>query len=325
MIGPKTIFLTGHRKSGTSVFHRLFDGHPEICCYPVDISIFYAYFPCFTNQKISSSDLRNRLVLVLTKTLRRSMDSFEKRGLSLSEFVNQLVFDIEDKSLRDKASVLRHVQDAWLKNFGSEFDSYFLLKETSQAVFFNEFQQKISGLKMIALVRDPRDNYAAIKAGVQNYYSKFGETDRSSLSSVINRVQLDLKSAYINQKLYPESFLVVKFEDLLVNPEATMKTVCNFIDIPFHEIILQPTFGGQAYRGNSHEGKIFDGLSNVNQGKWGQRISETEAMVIEYWLQDVMEIWGYDLVFDVKKSQQAFSGFYEWYNCEYFYHDSFKG
>ena len=50
--------LTGHRKSGTSMFHRLFDGHPDINLYPVDLSILYAYFPCFT------SDLKDRKSVV---------------------------------------------------------------------------------------------------------------------------------------------------------------------------------------------------------------------------------------------------------------------
>ena len=36
----KIILLTGHRKSGTSMLHRLFDGHPTVNNYPVDISLY---------------------------------------------------------------------------------------------------------------------------------------------------------------------------------------------------------------------------------------------------------------------------------------------
>ena len=42
------IFLTGHRKSGTSLLQRLFDNHPDIDVYPTDLTLFYNYFPYYT-------------------------------------------------------------------------------------------------------------------------------------------------------------------------------------------------------------------------------------------------------------------------------------
>ena len=36
-----------------------------------------------------------------------------------------------------------------------------------------------SNLKMLQIIRDPRDNYAAIKAGVSSYYKKIGENEMS--------------------------------------------------------------------------------------------------------------------------------------------------
>ena len=60
------VILTGHRKSGTSMFHRLFDGVDGVNLYPPDISILYAYFPYFTSRNsISDNELRNRLVCVV--------------------------------------------------------------------------------------------------------------------------------------------------------------------------------------------------------------------------------------------------------------------
>jgi len=43
------IFICGHRKSGTTMFHNLFDGHPDLDVYPVILNILYGYFPIYTN------------------------------------------------------------------------------------------------------------------------------------------------------------------------------------------------------------------------------------------------------------------------------------
>ena len=49
----KTIFITGHRKSGTTLLSNLFDGHEDFAVYPTDLSLMYAYFPYFNKSSIS--------------------------------------------------------------------------------------------------------------------------------------------------------------------------------------------------------------------------------------------------------------------------------
>jgi len=46
----KIFFITGHRKSGTSLLNKLFDNHEELNVYPTDISILYAFFPQFSER-----------------------------------------------------------------------------------------------------------------------------------------------------------------------------------------------------------------------------------------------------------------------------------
>ncbi len=322
----QTFILTGHRKSGTSLFHRLFDGHNEICLYPVDISILYAYFPCFTKGKeLSNEELRQRLNLVIKNSLGKKKSYLEEAELNIDRFIDILNHNLENQNLRNKKAVIQTIQESWIQ-IASSSDNLvpFVFKETSQSVFFQSFKQEIPNLKMISIIRDPRDNYAALKAGVSKYYSRLGENEKATLASLINRVKMDLKSAILNQKLYPDSFLAIKFEELVFSPEKTMRKVSSFLNISFLPTMLIPTFTNKEYKGNSHDGKQFLGISQENVGKWPQRISKEEAMIIEYWLEEVMNIWQYPLKYKQSDSQNIFSDFYEWYNCNYFYHDSFQ-
>lgn len=321
------IILTGHRKSGTTMFHRLFDGIEKINLYPTDFSLLYAYFPCFTSREnLHDEDLRQRLLLVVEKSIRHVFqvdDSFTAEKQAFLQYVRNRIEGID---LRDKGDVIRAIWGAWSDFKGVEDPNIpFVIKETSQAVYFDAFRETFPRLKMISLVRDPRDNFAAIHAGVEKYYSKFGEGAFTALGSLINRARMDLIAACLHQKNHPESFLAIRFEDLVSEPEKIMAQVASFLEIDFDERLLIPEINGSVYAGNCFDDKVFSGISSRNVGSWKSRISESSAKVIEYWLGDVMQDWGYAREFSEMESQSEFAKFYELYNCKHFYHDSFSG
>jgi hypothetical protein len=178
---------------------------------------------------------------------------------------------------------------------------------------------------MVNLLRDPRDNYSALKAGVGRYYSKLGEGDLETLASLLNRARMDFRAGFQNAASAPGAFRNIRFEDLVAEPRETMRNLARFLELSFEEQMLQPTFLGRNFKGNSHEGQSFDGISPVNAGRWRERISEDEAMVIEYWMEAEMKLAGYETSFRHAESQLAFARFFEWYNTRYFFRDAFAG
>jgi len=320
------IILTGHRKSGTTMLHSLFDQHEGINLYPVDISILYAYFPVFTNNKnLSIDQLKSRLNHVIQNSLKRNISNYHQIEELINKYLLQLNKVINHIDLRSRADVIKGIHEAWISSqFDVDRTLPFVIKETSQSIHFEYYRNRFPDLKMVCLIRDPRDNYASIKSGIDSYYSNFGEDINTTLSSVINRVQIDFRSAWINQKEFPDSFLSIRYEDLVNDPMNYMLKISNFLGLEFSESMLIPTIMGQVYKGNNFDGKKFNSISSQQVGKWKQRIAEKEAKIIEYWLADSMKLWGYEPEYRYKDSQAAFSEFYDWYNCEYFYHDSFQ-
>ena len=308
------------------MFHKLFDGHPDLNQFTVDLSVFYAYFPCFTNSGQSSGALRERLHRVLGKALSEIEGETipgGKHPFRCAYFINHVDEELVDKELEDRSCVLSALLKAFAHTNGLEHDKTWVVKETSQAVFADNFMRTEPDLKMVNVARDPRDNYSALKAGVDKYYSALGEDEKKTLASLINRARMDFLAARVYERTRPERFLSVRFEDLVTEPENTMARVCDHSDIDYRQELTQPTLLGRSFEGNSHEGKRFSGISGENLGKWQERISEFEAKVIEFWLHDVMTQYGYSLHFPQEDAANAFSTFYEWYNCTYFFHDSF--
>ena len=318
----KFVVLTGHRKSGTTLLHRLFDGCKEMALYPVDLSVLYAYFPCMSQSEKSSDVLRQRLLHVVRKSIGELGDGISNED-ALTYF-RKLDEAIDDKDLLKKDIVIKNMLEIWRILLGMSSGSLYAFKETSQSFYIEKYMQWFDEIKMVSVVRDPRDNYAAIKDGVRGYYSKFGESELISFSSFVNRARFDLQSAMINQANHPENFMAIKFEDLVADTENIMRDVSDFIGISFTDDMLTPTSLGLSYDGNCHDGHKIVGVSSENVGRWIDRINEDEAKIIEYLMSDLMAVWGYESHYGSASSQLAFTKFYEQYNCEYFFNDSFN-
>lgn len=322
------IFITGHRKSGTSVFHKLFEGHPGLNSFPVDLSLFYAYFPCFTGQESAAAIRRARIDTVLTKctsSLQGKVPVGGTRIFDCKRFLMHFHAGLDDADLDRRPAVLEQMLRSFAECCGFPYGRIWVVKETSQAIFASDFLSGGMNIRFINLLRDPRDNYAALKAGVDGYYSAMGEDEMKTLASLVNRSRMDFLASRTLADRYKDRFLTVRFEDICANTGKTMRDISAFCRIDFHDALLSPTFLGAGYTGNSHEGKVFKGLSSENIGRWPERISDTEAMIIEYWMHDVMQHFGYPLAYDLEQSTDAFAEFYAWYNCTYFFHDSFAG
>jgi hypothetical protein len=319
------IIVTGHRKAGTSLLHRLFDGVPGLNVYPSDMSILYAYFPCFTaNASLTNTELESRLCLVVKNSL-DYMSQHNEVAFDVDKFLNIMKSKIINTDLRSKFEVVMMIRQSWLDYQELEVGALpFLFKETSQSVFFEKYLAMFPNLKMISIIRDPRDNFAAINEGIRGYYSHLGEGDMESLSSLINRARMDMISAKINQKKHPKAFLAIRFEDLVVDPRSTMQAVSSFLNMKFDEKMLIPTALGNPYKGNSYGDNKSSNISSEKIGNWKSRIPASSAKIIEYWLAKEMKDWSYKTDFSLEQSQLEFSSFYEWYNCKYFYNDSYQ-
>ena len=91
----KILFLTGHRKSGTSMLHNLFDGHEDFLVYPSDIAILYAYYPGFIGKNYSFEFKKRRLL----KVIRKNLQNIKKNN---SEFNKNYFIQSIKKSLNKK-------------------------------------------------------------------------------------------------------------------------------------------------------------------------------------------------------------------------------
>jgi hypothetical protein len=321
----KIILLTGHRKSGTTLLHKLFDGHSGINIYPVDISLLYAYFPCYidnTNAVESAKRIR-RILIKSTKEIEGVSIPHAKKTFQVEDFINLLFCNYKIQDFIEYGFIINALAETWCSYTNCDKSFPILFKETSQSVYAHNIREIGLNIKIVHLIRDPRDNYAALKSGVDKHYSTIGENQKKTLFSMVNRARVDMLVAK-RLSIKDKWFKVVKFEDLVDETKKTMRELSSFLNIDFSDSMLRPTLLGREYYGNSYDTKSISGISSNNVGRWRARISKDEAAVIEFYMSDIMSFWGYEPCLNEVDSIDSFAEFYKWYNCEYFYYDAFR-
>ncbi|MFH0883263.1 MAG: sulfotransferase [bacterium] len=323
---PK-LFLAGHRKSGTTLLLGLLDGHPELCVYPQDPHTLYAYFPQFVREGIPREDRLARLDRVIFDQLKLKwsaqgwLDRLDIEGMR-SRF-HQL---IEGKDLGDIGEVLEAQVRAFAHVAGQDDArrAWDVVKETSIEIYANELMNAFPGSRFIHLVRDPRDNYAALKAGLEKYYSRYSDEANTILASMIHRCGLGMKLASMNrERLGESSYLILRHEDVTSDPETEMKRIAEFAGIDYLPGMLIPTVLGHSTRGNNFEKMDMSKVRSVNVGRWRERITADEEKILEFHFTDLMKQYGYECEYTAREQMDAASEFYKWSNYRYFYFDHF--
>jgi hypothetical protein len=328
MSKERYLFLGGHRKCGTTMLLNLFDGHEECCVYPTDISVLYGYFPHYTIEEHSTQERLDRLEKVIFGTLKKLSD---KHGLSnhlALEAMRKAFFDsLDTNRLTEIDYIIRQMVAAFRIATRQPVETHPLvvLKETSLEIYAQELSGYFKDAQFIQLVRDPRDNYAALLAGADKHYKQFGESKKHLLASLLHRVGISWKLSGSNLSvLGSDRFLSMRFEDTTANLDGAIETIVGFSKINPSSCFKRPTVMGVPTSGNNYDGEKFTRVTTRNVGRWQERIGSFEAQVIEFHLGEMMEAHGYACHSEPCDRAKAASEFYKWSNYRYFFKDSFK-
>jgi hypothetical protein len=319
------VFLCGHRKSGTTLLRDLLDGHPELAVYPVDLALLYAYFPAFVADHTGPDARRARLKRVLFDDLRARLPDLQTAGRLDVDRLEAAFFDgLEARDLGRPDALIARLAAAFRSQCRASRPRFDVVKETSIEIHAAEIFGWFPDARFIQIVRDPRDNFAALAAGVDKHYARLGEDRKATLASLLQRAQLGLRFGRHNPKAFGDDrYLVVRFEDLVREPERVMARVSGFLGIDFDPLLTTPTQFGVATRGNTYESTDMTGVDPRHLGRWRDRIEPDEARIIEFFMADQMAAFGYPAEFSADEQAAAAAAFYKWFNHRYFFSDRF--
>lgn len=303
----------------------LLDNHPELLVYPPDSGFYYMYYPKYDSsdymcqQKVDciSGNIIDQLEWEIENLSQVDRDNLNFPIKAFRDDVRAYA----EKSGKTPRDMLLSLIQGYRNHFkGSPKPVRWVEKTTSTEIYAAEILKWFPDAKFVHVVRDPRDNWSSLKSGWSARYSQFNDSLERLLQSMIDRGKLGLEFAKNNKDRFGDKvYKVIKYEDMVTRPREVLNDICDFIEVNFSENMMVPTVCGKVWRGNNFDGLKFDGPSNVNVGRWRERITEDEARLIEYYFGDLMEHFGYDKAYPKSECMDAAIEHYKWFNFAQLY------
>jgi hypothetical protein len=167
----------------------------------------------------------------------------------------------------------------------SENTRYWVEKSPYNEFYTRQIYEWWPQARCIHVLRDPRDNFASYRRKHPDWTAEFFAANwkRSTNAGVENL-----------EKFGTERYLLLRYEDLVQDPQETLQAIVKFLDLDWDESLASPTRAGEQWRGNSMFADRFSGISSAAVGRWQTNLDPADAAVIEILDRELLEIWQYN-------------------------------
>jgi hypothetical protein len=269
--GP--IYIGGLDRSGKTTMSAYLTSHPNIAIPPVGSNMWTYFYGQYGNiadpqnlDRCMSAMMCYKHVRILDPDRTRIESEFRQGVPSYAR-----LFSLFLKHYAQRLGKPRWgAQTGLIERYADElFDAY-------------------EGLRVVQMIRDPRDRYLASLERWPNGRGRAGGATARWLYST----RLGERHA----KRHPDRYLIVRFEDLVQETELTLRTVCHFLGEEFAVDILEmngmPTLRDRLSASESATGRE-PLLSADHIGQYRRKLPDPEIAFIQAHAGRLMAAYGY--------------------------------
>ena len=291
----KLIFITGASRSGTTLLSFMLRRHPQVFGLK-ELQFFgKAWDPCETNHRFSRAEAVEAVAAML---------AFQELGVLIHEVparyrrrAESVVDSLADQGA-DPAQLFASVAHGLTHAAGKQIPC----EQTPRYIFYADaLLERYPDARIVHLVRDPRAVMASQKMRWR----------RRQLAPDHARVPLyDSLRVWVNYHPYTVARLwsrataaaaalsqhprvtLLRFEDLLHQPDVSLRHVCDRLEIEYHSRMLEV---GQV--NSSHQSTVAGGRKGLYVeaiDKWREVLTRTEIHIMERSCGPLMAQFGYE-------------------------------
>lgn len=266
-MNKKFFIIVGSGRNGSTLLEQILNYHPDV--FVAHETRYYSYLIKKNNFKDKSIqqifNLLNNYWWI--KEYKIQFEIFERvfNGINISCIEDKVFFSIIISA--------------------SQNSNKYILGEKTPRHFLNaSYLMKNYSLKVIHIVRDPRDV-------LSSYLSQpFGPSSSYEVANLYTQVQSEHEK---NKK--SDNYLVIKYEDLVSEIESSLNLVCNFLEIPYSNDLLK--FHARKEKGfnkvQSHHFKTTKPISNSRLNLWKNKLNYIQVGYIELKLKNFFDEFEY--------------------------------
>jgi Sulfotransferase family len=260
------VLVSQIQRSGGTLLSQLFDGHPECHAHPHELATGYPksqHWP-----QLDLADPSSWYPMLYEKYPQKHFrlgyqKPAERHGSDEIDVFPFLFLPRLQKAIFDAAvagmSIDRPRQvfdcyftsyfNAWLDNHNlytgpkrvvTAFAPRLVGKAASVAGLVDAYPDGF----LVSIVRDPCAWYASVRKQAEHY---------QEVEPAVKRWRMSTEAALDARERYPDRVVVITYEELVQETEATMRRLADVIGISMSPILLEPTFNGRPIRANSSD------------------------------------------------------------------------
>jgi hypothetical protein len=270
-------FIVGSSRSGSTLLRLMLASHSRIAI-PSEtwyLAALVEEFPC--DRLLQESEIA-KAVAVMTNHY-----TWPDMGLDAAEMRSRAA-NLREVRLRDLVEVVYrwHMEAEGKSRWGDKTPSYIEIVPSLAAMF--------GDAKFIHLIRDGRDVAKSFQRHGWNGPGMDGYT-----REWLRAVELDMR---LSKTPLDERILRIRYEDLVLHPEATLREICTFIDERFEaQMLLWQSKVNDAIP--DREKKFHSALSRdvktSDAGRWKREMTSREIFVAEALIGTQLSHFGYEL------------------------------
>lgn len=272
MSGPP-ILVTGADRSGTTLLYTLLASHPDVMM--VRRTNLWRWFDSKFGDLSDPSNL-DRCVDALLRYKRLDVLDVRRDEL-LNEFrAGEPTYGRLFELMFRQAAERQHRTRWGDKSLHTELYTDRVLEAWPDA-------------KIVQLIRDPRDRYASV-------VGRRG-SELNSPGSIMGRWLKSVRAGERHARRHPNAFTMLRFEDLVTEPERRLRDVCEFLQLDFDAAMFD--MGGGDDRTSEGANSSFDpippgSISRKPIGRYREHLDRETIAMIQGVARRPMERWGYE-------------------------------
>jgi hypothetical protein len=298
-------------RSGGTLLSQLFDDHPQLHAHPYELHTGHPKKYVWPTLDLDAGPQEWFGVLHEPPAERAFREGYRKVAqpnappedvetfpFVLPPLLQREVF--EAYVARRRPTTEREVFDCYMTSyFNAWLDNRNLLGRdkrwiTAFAARLSNEPASVQGLfdtypdgRLISIVRDPRSWYASARGVRDLVQTKSKERKYGTVEAGIEVWREGTEALLANRERHGERVLLLSFDELVGETEATMRVVADWLGIDFLPVLTEPTFNGQPIKADSSfavasHGVVTDPLSRYREKLSGEEIDyiEREALAL---------------------------------------------
>lgn len=222
-------FIMGRPRSGTTLLSALFDAHPNVKI-PPEFPIFLGLIQRFKKVKRWDAEKIRAFVDHIYENNVFNHRTLENLKVDRGLLTQDLLAAGPDASLADL-----------LKVFNASAYSLFpkqeiLLvgdKNPLYSIYIKRFVNLFTDARFVCITRDYRDNFISMK-GLADL-----KLEAPILSLQVLRWRFVAREFLRYKRRYSDRFFLVRYEDVVMKQEVTIRNLCDFLGLPFDPSVFE--------------------------------------------------------------------------------------